>query len=393
MEKKITYTKDNKWTKVLIIVAIVLFAISFIFVSTGTLEKIGIDNHTEVYGQVEDIYYDDSKGLEIIKLSDGKTYTISKYFMNNYEYKLPQKGDSITVTYANYKKIFGNKAINKAYLVNELIIDTTPVINTNFKSLIIVGAIFTTIAFVCIGIRIYFKKHIKQVEMTYLEYRFKDLYPNHEIIHDSQYDTSKYYKRFKKALYAFLIIFGLIIVEIIVAAQFITDEMVVAVTFEVIGVGIAILLDSLFLFYFAFPGHFAKNRNIDKYLADYKKYLENVNELSYDFFSKSLTKEGLRGLDDYEEWKPIEDLNLYAIGVFTKSVCMIRIFISTEIDPVKYPDFENGEIIVELDGALLKRIKELNIDVKGLDYILNNLEEESNKYKNKKKEIISYKDK
>ena len=117
------------------------------------------------------------------------------------------------------------------------------------------------------------------------------------------------------------------------------------------------------------------NKNLNIYVNDYLDYIKTG--VLKEERTLILTKEGMKVLNDEEEhFFTYEDLNLFAVAVYSKTNAPVNIFIcSNLVDKEEFKEYD--DFIIPLSSDIYNDIINNNIEILGLEILLNNLYEET----------------
>lgn len=117
------------------------------------------------------------------------------------------------------------------------------------------------------------------------------------------------------------------------------------------------------------------NKNLNIYVNDYLDYIKTG--VLKEERTLILTKEGMKVLNDEEEhFFTYEDLNLFAVAVYSKTNAPVNIFIcSNLVDKEEFKEYD--DFIIPLSSDIYNDIINNNIEILGLESLLNNLYEET----------------
>ena len=117
------------------------------------------------------------------------------------------------------------------------------------------------------------------------------------------------------------------------------------------------------------------NKNLNIYVNDYLDYIKTG--VLKEERTLILTKEGMKVLNDEEEhFFTYEDLNLFAVAVYSKTNAPVNIFIcSNLVDKEEFKEYD--DFIIPLSSDIYNDIINNNIEILGLESLLSNLYEET----------------
>lgn len=271
---------------------------------------------------------------------------------------IEENGEEKQKTYNAYKV-----TINDKLLYNRI----EDAIKSNNKLIIfyaIVSALFIAYLVYCI---ISFVKMPTLKEVTFVEYTItnNNAVTNLMLKNDSKtMQLLKKEKLLNKCIFIFMVI--ILFVSILVKSL-ITNKLILLIVSVVLVAGLIVLM-VLFR-----PRFYSKNLNI--YIDDYLDYLK-TGTLKEDR-TLILTKEGIKVLiDEQTYFFTYEDLNLFTVGVYSKTNAPVNIFICSALqEKEEFKDFE--DFIIPLSVDIYKDILDNNIEISGLEQLINNLYEET----------------
>ncbi|MBE6130463.1 MAG: hypothetical protein E7183_01970 [Erysipelotrichaceae bacterium] len=131
------------------------------------------------------------------------------------------------------------------------------------------------------------------------------------------------------------------------------------------------------------------NKNLNIFVNDYIDYIK-TGALKEER-TLILTQEGMKVINEEQEHLfTYEDLNLFAVAVYSKTNAPVNIFIcSNLVDKEEFKDYE--DFIIPLSSDIYKDIIENNIEILGLENLLSNLYNETATNIKELKEVLNVK--
>ena len=228
----------------------------------------------------------------------------------------------------------------------------------------IIGALFIAYTVFCV---VTFVKTPAIKEITHVEYTITN---NNAVTNAMLKNESKtmYLVRMEKLINKCALIAMVIILLLsIMIKSYITNKLVLLI----VSVVVVVALVSVMIIFK--PRFYSKNLNI--YINDYLDYIK-TGELKEER-TLVLTKDGMNVINNEQShFFNYEDLNLFAVAVYSKTNAPVNIFIcSTLADKEEFKEYE--DFIIPLASDIYKDIIENNIEISGLDNLINNLYEEA----------------
>ena len=131
------------------------------------------------------------------------------------------------------------------------------------------------------------------------------------------------------------------------------------------------------------------NKNLNIFVNDYIDYIK-TGTLKEER-TLILTKEGMKVINDEQEHLfTYEDLNLFAVAVYSKTNAPVNIFIcSNLVDKEEFKEYD--DFIIPLSSDIYNDIIENNIEILGLENLLSNLYDETTTNIKELKEVLKVK--
>lgn len=253
--------------------------------------------------------------------------------------------------------------INGELLYNRLEIMT----KSNNKLIIfyaIIGSLFIAYGVYCL---IRFKKTDAVKEVTYIEYTITNNNAVTNAMLKSESKSMFLLKREKLLNKCALIAMVAILFILIFIKSYIQNKYILLIASAVIIIGLV----SVMIIYK--PRFHSKNLKI--YIYDYIDYIKTG--ILKEKRTLILTKEGMKVVSDEEEhFFTYEDLNLFAVAVYSKTNAPVNLFIcSNLVDKEEFKEYD--DFIIPLSSDIYSDIIENNIEILGLENLINNLYEET----------------
>ena len=253
--------------------------------------------------------------------------------------------------------------INGELLYNRLEIMT----KSNNKLIIfyaIIGSLFIAYGVYCL---IRFKKTDAVKEVTYIEYTITNNNAVTNAMLKSESKSMFLLKKEKLLNKCALIAMVAILFLSIFIKSYIQNKYILLIASAVIIIGLV----SVMIIYK--PRFHSKNLKI--YIYDYIDYIKTG--ILKEKRTLILTKEGMKVVSDEEEhFFTYEDLNLFAVAVYSKTNAPVNLFIcSNLVDKEEFKEYD--DFIIPLSSDIYSDIIENNIEILGLDNLINNLYEET----------------
>lgn len=131
-------------------------------------------------------------------------------------------------------------------------------------------------------------------------------------------------------------------------------------------------------------------KGLQQFVSDYKDYL--VNGGGEDFnLAYTVCDEGIKYTSqNNEQLYTYEDLRLYTVGLFGKGFFACNLFIASDIVNL---DEKDVDLVIPLTHGIYKALKDHNVNVNGLDDVINNLGKEiieNSKFVKKNGKVVKY---
>ena len=338
------------------------------------------DNIIRCEGTILSVDYDEEDQHSLIVLNE---YEYTFKITNNDLSNDLKKDDKVCLLYFNNTTSFAEVLVLKLYLGDSLLIDKT---NSELESKnisLILMVIFTIVSIITLGMRSHFKK---LVEVDYFEYYAK-----------MGFNRIDYYTSDKKTNKKRIIAVSVYLVVIVIDCTLIA---VLGSNFPdyphlIIPPAVLILVVNTYILVRLYGYKWYKEKDVklfvEKYLNDLNQKIENdeYEQFRSDGFYIYYVnwEEYLNGKIEVSKIIKYEDLNFYTYCYFTNDFHSVVIYICSDYLVYDEP------FIMRLDQYNYYEIKQNNIKINGLDYLLNNLEEEINKCHKEKIKFKKYGDK
>lgn len=394
MKKNIKVNKPNIFLLLIRGFLIGVFIMSFflIFEGNGVKKFNNSENLIEINSTISEVYQDNDNKILNLKLK-GYDYNFDFYksdidFNINFHSYLGKLAN-IIIDKNDLDDNYNSRAI-KLIINNNVIIDSSDTIYKIGTNLVYFG--FGCLIFSFIGLFVVrlLKRKKKEIEIPYYQYAIKNRLLGDFRKYQNTIFYDQYISRIKvNGLLMFLLFINLI--SIFIFTLFINlDNEIIS---DIIFIGLLVLLVILMILVLIKNDviYFNKNRKIKNYINEFKQYL-NTKSAEFDEIKDSFNSSELIVVDDKnndEHSILYSKLNFYCAVYYSNEPFKSKIYLISDLNNDEY-DYLEHDLIVELDGNLYNLIKEFNIPVRGLDYLINNLEKELNKNINSNK-IIDYK--
>ena len=199
-----------------------------------------------------------------------------------------------------------------------------------------------------------------------------------KIITNQMFDTTFKVNKITKVFVTIrYVIYLILMVHILMALIFVMahkDELL-------IGIIVLVVIVLLLILPFLHPLFYSKQSKIFK--DDYLRYLKEGSLTKYYDSPFTFKKEGLKFEKDGNViFNDYHEVNLYTVALYSRGIHAVNIFIASDQNIESELD-ERVEYIIPLTHKNYQEIKDNNIEIRGLEYLLDNLEEEI-KINNKK---------
>jgi len=397
MNKTIKILKDKSKFESASIVTIVYAILALACIVFGLIigSESNPKNQITTQGIVESFSFDDKSERYVVILQNND----NKYVIGNSFYEKRNKdieissGDNVSLIYPKLRQNNIYIVLNEMYRGNQLFFSGTKSMTDTSTILLIGGSIAFVIFSGLTAIFILKVRKKEEIEVNRHEYITGNVSGLLFLrIKGSNTRKEVFGFIYKCILWCITIILSIVLLAL--ADEFGKNN------FKMIAyiIGIIGLVFSIFMYVICLP-YFNKKKRISGYVEDYKNYLSNEEVPYADTFSSN----GFVYTDYYDEdflngektepiIIPYEQLHLYVSVTYSNTFQMATIFLCSDID--EKCALEN-DIYGPLDPMLMKSIKDNNIKVEGLDYLLEHFEEELNKHNSKKinkNKVVIYKD-
>lgn len=338
------------------------------------------DNIIRCEGTILSVNYDEDEHHSLIVLNE---YEYTFKITNNDLSNDLKKDDNVCLLYFNDTTSFAEVLVLKLYLGDNLLIDKT---NSELESKnisLILMVIFTIVSIISLGMRSHFKK---LVEVDYFEYYAK-----------MGFNKLESYNKDKKTNKKRMIAVGIYMVVIVIVCTLIA---VLGSNFPdyphfIIPPAVLILVVNTYVLVKLYGYKWYNEKDVKLFV---EKYLNELNqEIEQDVYEQFKSDGFYIYYVNYEEYSnekievskiiKYEDLNFYTYCYFTNDFHSVVIYICSDYLVYDEP------FIMRLNQYNYYEIKQNNIKINGLDYLLNNLEEEIIKCHKDKIKFKKYGDK
>lgn len=268
-----------------------------------------------------------------------------------------------------YKKVSDESCeVYKVTINGKLLYDRLEKMTKSNNNLIIfyaiIGSLFTAYAVYCV---ITFIKADAVKEVTHVEYTITNNNAVTNAMLKSESKSMNLVRREKLINKYVLISMVAILFLSIFIKSYISNKYILLIVSAVI---IIVLVSLMIIFR---PRFYSKNLNI--YISDYLDYIK-TGTLKEER-TLILTKEGMKVINDEQEhFFTYEDLNLFAVAVYSKTNAPVNIFIcSNFVDKEEFKDYD--DFIIPLSSDIYNDIIENNTKILGLENLINNLYDET----------------
>lgn len=319
-----------------------------------------------------------------IKVEENKNTTI--LVKKESSDSLPKISDNITsqdTIILVYNKI--SDELSEAYKVTingKVLYDRLEIMTKSNNRLIIfytiIGSFFIAYTVFCV---ITFIKAETIKEVTQIEYTITN---NNAITNAMLKNESKsmYLLRREKLINKCVLIamVGILLLSIFIKS-FINNKYTLLVASGVVIIGLVTVM-------IIFKPRF-HNKNLNIFVNDYIDYIK-TGTLKEER-TLILTKEGMKVINDEQEHLFMyEDLNLFAVAVYSKTNAPVNIFIcSNLVDKEEFKEYD--DFIIPLSSDIYNDIIENNIEILGLENLLSNLYDETTTNIKELKEVLKVK--
>ena len=282
-------------------------------------------------------------------------------------------------------------------------IETVDLVDDNAKlnkSLLTVGICLACLSVIVLSILLILRNKIYYKEVDYLEYVLP--LSSFSFINKKGKNIRELEKNNVKIIFGYIGFLLLLIIGIAITGSMYPDYPHI-----IIPICVILFITGTYLLFRFTVMYKSTDEDIKEFVRLYKEYLDGKTDYGIPYAKQQFTKDGYMFYNcDYEDYNdaleefeydedidnvdktiiPYEDLNLYATCVYKNNFHYAHIFICSDHKEFHYPYH------YQLNPVFYKQIKELNIEVKNLDYLLENLENEIKNNKPKIKfKVVKYK--
>lgn len=362
----------------------------------------GVNNLVEVEGVIKEIRLDTENSWFFIELENTEYhYYLYSRLLDGFENNL-RIGDSVKYI------ISPNTFTDNKKLIFVIIKDGVELVNhyddymyNNAYLMVTLGAIILIVlgSLGTILLILHFKKDKKTIEVEYVNYYITNnvINPNFIIRKDG-----KTQKQVSQIVIGYLIVILILIIVIIIGCLKMPDNPLAII---LTSLGVAVIASIHMIKEIAIPKY--KEKDIDEYMSLYYDNLMNYKNIAYpknpyiefndegiNFIDYVLNNETNK-YDKVEIFVTYKELDFHALGVYRNSFNSCLIVVASNLDDNNERFKDTLDVVWFLNVELLHLFKFHKVNVKGLDYLLENFKEEIIKNDCKKiktLKIVDYKD-
>lgn len=379
--ENLKYTRSKRY---IVLTAILIFLSIIVIVnacrSTSNLKKLSL---TEVDGIVTSFNLNDNI-YEIEVTNENVIYLEANLETNA---SIPTLKDNLKVNDKVYLKVDSKtKYIYLAKVNNNLLYDLIEINTKSNRNMIIFYGIILAVSIVCLTMNIItIVKTPKIKEMNQIEY----ILTSNNVLSNSMLNDNSKTKHILKMnkILNYCLIAGMIVLFIfgmLLKAAFDNNIIILCITLCLIAVLIVLIVALKPKLY---------STHLKTFINDYLFYLDNGNNIEKEstiFFKK----EGFKVQDEEKVFFfDYHELNFYTVAVYSKTDAPVNLFICSALpEKEEYKDIQ--DFIIPFTYDIYKEIKENGVYIEGLEELINDLLNESEKnIKNIKDEplVIFYK--
>jgi hypothetical protein len=389
--KKVQIDKRQSARATLMLLAIFFYIGGLILIGFGVkyVTDLNESNIVSTISTISDIKYDEENTNTIIT-TDNQTYTLPNDFVTYEKISTTlAKNETYEFSYSLKYSAYGKNNVIKITQNNEVLVDVYNDYVIDSYSMVGVGGGIILLGLINNTIWMILRRKPKIENYSVIDVFLLTNYVSNNV-------TKKESRPLPRSfIFISIVIFMLLQIGLLslLVVLINIDEKIGAISILPFVIS-SIALSTLYVFFINKP---FKKKDVPLFVEHYKDFLENhsLKEFYKKFELKNFNDEGFLVYTEpenkYEEPRfkeliPYSSLHLYTIVQYRKmyNSCNIYIISEENVD-------EGYPVLVMVSPELYQLLKRNNVEVDGLDYVMNHLEDEINQHVDKNIKYVIYK--
>jgi hypothetical protein len=389
--KKVQIDKRQSARATLMLLAIFFYIGGLILIGFGVkyVTDLNESNIVSTISTISDIKYDEENTNTIIT-TDNQTYTLPNDFVTYEKISTTlAKNETYEFSYSLKYSAYGKNNVIKITQNNEVLVDVYNDYVIDSYSMVGVGGGIILLGLINNTIWMILRRKPKIENYSVIDVFLLTNYVSNNV-------TKKESRPLPRSfIFISIVIFMLLQIGLLslLVVLINIDEKIGAISILPFVIS-SIALSTLYVFFINKP---FKKKDVPLFVEHYKDFLENhsLKEFYKKFELKNFNDEGFLVYTEpenkYEEPRfkeliPYSSLHLYTIVQYRKmyNSCNIYIISAENVD-------EGYPVLVMVSPELYQLLKRNNVEVDGLDYVMNHLEDEINQHVDKNIKYVIYK--
>ncbi len=389
--KKVQIDKRQSARATLMLLAIFFYIGGLILIGFGVkyVTDLNESNIVSTISTISDIKYDEENTNTIIT-TDNQTYTLPNDFVTYEKISTTlAKNETYEFSYSLKYSAYGKNNVIKITQNNEVLVDVYNDYVIDSYSMVGVGGGIILLGLINNTIWMILRRKPKIENYSVIDVFLLTNYVSNNV-------TKKESRPLPRSfIFISIVIFMLLQIGLLslLVVLINIDEKIGAISILPFVIS-SIALSTLYVFFINKP---FKKKDVPLFVEHYKDFLENhsLKEFYKKFELKNFNDEGFLVYTEpenkhekprFKELIPYSSLHLYTIVQYRKmyNSCNIYIISEENVD-------EGYPVLVMVSPELYQLLKRNNVEVDGLDYVMNHLEDEINQHVDKNIKYVIYK--